>query len=176
MLTADKLTLGQVIAKLRAYDPNHVVPVGFGEPASWRGDYSELAFEPVTNTTAGAMLGHAVLALGKTFEAYKGGLYRMDENTPVNVACWGAYHDEDDYLTEARLAQMLGETESAGEVAIKAMEKLERLLRAGWRPYAFLAKGEAVSVTWESVEHLHLVPSEGKTLAEAIRNAPEPPQ
>lgn len=71
------MTLGELIIALEELDPDTVFVDGFSTPHSWRGDYSELAFEPEFNVTAGSMLMHARSAVKKTFEGYKGGEYTM---------------------------------------------------------------------------------------------------
>lgn len=78
------MMLGELIAVLEAEDPDKVLPDGFTNPHSWRGDYGQLAFEPVQNVTVGAMLADARRALGGTFEGYKGGFSTMTEYTD----CW----------------------------------------------------------------------------------------
>jgi hypothetical protein len=78
------LGLGKLIARLEREHPSRVLPLGFANPHSWRGDYSELAFEPVENILIGDVLKAALSALGATFQGYKGGEYTMGEYT----ACW----------------------------------------------------------------------------------------
>lgn len=78
------MTLGELIRALEAEDGAKVLPDGFTNPHSWRGDYMELAFEPATNVTVGAMLADARRALGATFTGWKGGEYTMGEYTD----CW----------------------------------------------------------------------------------------
>lgn len=79
------MTLGEYIEKLESMDPEIAVEVGLGNPHSWRGNYSELAFETVPNTTIGEMLDEAKSALGKTFYGYKGGKFRMSKYSDVHV-------------------------------------------------------------------------------------------
>lgn len=76
--------LDKIIAFLKKYDRGLHVPIGWGEPHSYRGYYEQLAFDPETNTNVGNMLDHAESALGKTFEGYKGGDYTMHGGTD----CW----------------------------------------------------------------------------------------
>lgn len=85
------LNLGGLISRLEREDPNRVLPLGFANPHSYRGDYSELAFEPVPRIRIGDMLAAARTALGATFEGYKGGDYLMTEHT----SCWIARYGED---------------------------------------------------------------------------------
>jgi len=83
------MELLKLIEALRQFDPATVVPVGFGNPHSYRGDYAGLAFEPVADTTVGAMLDSALLALGATYQGYKGGDYTMGEYTDCHLAYRG---------------------------------------------------------------------------------------
>lgn len=83
------MTLGELIEALEAADPNHVAPLGFGVPFSWRGNYADIAFEPQSNVTVGSMLEHARSALGKTFRGYKGGEFTMHEYTDCYIDRYG---------------------------------------------------------------------------------------
>jgi hypothetical protein len=78
------LSLGDLITRLEREDPNRVVPLGFARPHSYRGDYMDLAFEPVSNVTIGSMLDAARSAVGTTYQGWKGGDYTMGEHT----GCW----------------------------------------------------------------------------------------
>jgi hypothetical protein len=82
------IELGGIIARLEQEDPARVLPIGFANPHSYRGDYSDLAFEPVRDIKIGDMLAAARSALGTTFEGYKGGDNTMDEHTD----CWISEH------------------------------------------------------------------------------------
>ena len=82
--------LKDLIDALAAADQEHVAPLGFGEPNSFRGDYEDVAFEPASNVTVGAMLAHAKSALGSTFYGYKGGKYTMGEYTECWIAEYGS--------------------------------------------------------------------------------------
>lgn len=81
--------LKELIDWLAEQNPELTVPFGFGEPASYRGYYEDVAFEPKANVTFGEMLGHAKGALGATFNGYKGGEFTMNEYTDVWIASWG---------------------------------------------------------------------------------------
>lgn len=83
MIRTEHLTLGEVITALSAHDPDKRVKVGFRHPHSWRGDYSELAFEIAENITVREMLDEAQWAVGRTFQGWKGGDYPMREGTFV---------------------------------------------------------------------------------------------
>jgi hypothetical protein len=107
------MTLAELITALEAEDPRKVVPHGFTDPHSWRGDYMDLAFEPASNVTVGAMLADARSALGAVFHGYKGGEYTMEEYT----SCWLAEYGN-------------GDGETIGPLLLKLM------LAAGEAPHA----------------------------------------
>lgn len=83
------MTLDQLISALEAAPPDLRVPIGFTCPHSYRGYYTDLAFEPKVDTTAGEMLACARSALGQTFSGYKGGDYTMGGYTDVWLAYMG---------------------------------------------------------------------------------------
>ena len=83
------MNLGDLIKQLEEYNPDTKVPLGFGAPHSYRGDYYSVAFEPVEVTTIGEMLEHAKSALGATFTGYKGGEYTMDDWAACYIAAYG---------------------------------------------------------------------------------------
>lgn len=89
------LTLGALIEKLEGVSPGYSVkfPNGTspGDATSYRGYYSDLAFEPTDrDVTVGDLLDRAKTALGDTFEGYKGGDFVMDASTPLWTAPYGA--------------------------------------------------------------------------------------
>jgi hypothetical protein len=81
--------LKQLIEYLEKKDCDLVVPVGFDEPHSYRGDYMCLAFEPARNVTVGAMLQCARDSVGTVYQGWKGGEYRMVGGTEVYLAMYG---------------------------------------------------------------------------------------
>lgn len=83
------LTLGELVDWLASKDPDMVVKDGLGEPHSDRGDYCGLSFEPVYETTIGDMLDNARFAIGKVFEGWKGGDFKMDEGSYVFIGEYG---------------------------------------------------------------------------------------
>ena len=88
------MTLGELIERLeKVKDKSKVIKKGFGEPMSWRGIYSELAFEPAENVTIQSMLDNAKSAIGKTFKGYKGGDYKMDTYSDVHISEYGCSYD-----------------------------------------------------------------------------------
>ena len=92
---AERATEGKEEAEVR-YDFEYLFPTDFD---SWRGIYAELALnfnmndrsgeEQVEPLTAIQFLALCKKTLGATFFGYKGGEYRMDENTPIWVANYG---------------------------------------------------------------------------------------
>ncbi len=89
-----QLTLGELIIKLETIpDKTKSVVYDFGEfvPTeidSWRGIYAELAldYDKKEPKTIEQILNLLKNAVGKTFEGYKGGDFRMGRNTPIWVA------------------------------------------------------------------------------------------
>lgn len=86
------MTLDELILALEAADPAMVLPLGFSNPHSYRGDYMELAFEPTANVTVGAMLADARSARGATYQGHKGGEFTMHGHTE----CWLVEEDTSD--------------------------------------------------------------------------------
>lgn len=80
----DGMTLSELIGALETADPGLVLPLGFSNPHSYRGFYTDLAFEPTANVTVGQMLADARSALGATYQGHKGGDYTMEGWTE----CW----------------------------------------------------------------------------------------
>ena len=121
------MILKDLIATLEAADPEQVLPLGFGNPHSYRGYYDDLAFEPLADVTVGSMLADARHALGSTFEGWKGGDFTMTEYTD----CWLARHGAaGEGIGSVLLALML----SAGELGIPAKRSLARLACSSpWR-------------------------------------------
>lgn len=86
--------LKELIAALEKADQIKVVPMGFHNPHSYRGTYSELAFEPKENATVAEMLASAKSALGSTYEGWKGGEYTMTEYADCHLAWEGSTGEE----------------------------------------------------------------------------------
>ena len=85
------MTLGRLIETLESMPADaHVERIG--NPHSYRGYYSDLAFErepwapPMTAAEAVTLCRRC---LGQTYEGYKGGEYVMDADSPVWLASWG---------------------------------------------------------------------------------------
>lgn len=85
-----QMTLGKMIDALAAIPPETVIE-GFGHPDSYRGYYSDLAFDKIDRKmTAGEALEMAKNCMGEIFEGYKGGDYMMGRNTPIWLAEYGS--------------------------------------------------------------------------------------
>jgi len=103
MKTSEQLTLGELILKLEAIDPqweNHekemrdkvvafefeyLKPTGL---SSWRGSYRELAieFDGGKEYSVKEFIKELKGAVGKTYQGYKGGDFLMGKATPLWVA------------------------------------------------------------------------------------------
>lgn len=85
-----QMTLGKLIAALEAMPADENI-AGLGNPHSYRGYYSDLAFAPAEGTVkAGELLQSCKAVMGREFSGYKGGDFLMGENTPVWVAHYGS--------------------------------------------------------------------------------------
>ena len=85
-----QMTLGELMRQLSAMDPDSEI-TGIHEQHSYRGYYSDLAFEaagnPMLVTDLIDMLTNE--CLGKTFTGYKGGEFTMESDTPLWIAEYG---------------------------------------------------------------------------------------
>lgn len=88
-----QMTLGGLIDRLAAL-PADLEIEGFGEPHSYRGYYSDLAFERTDKTAAGVVLAMCRDCMGGVFQGYKGGDFQMGRNTPVWIASYGSCGDK----------------------------------------------------------------------------------
>lgn len=87
--SATQMTLGKMIAALEAMPPDAEVS-GLGHAHSYRGYYSDLAFEPQkAKVKAADLLAECRKAMGRTFCGYKGGDFMMGDSTPMWVAHYG---------------------------------------------------------------------------------------
>lgn len=84
-----QMTLGKLIDALEQMPPDSEV-ANLLNPHSYRGYYSDLAFELGSGTRrAGELLDECLGAMGRVFEGYKGGEFVMGSKTPVFVAHYG---------------------------------------------------------------------------------------
>ena len=92
--SASQMTLGKLIDVLEKMPPDFEID-GIEEPHSYRGYYSDLAFQRTKEKmTAGDALKLCRSVLGETFEGYKGGDYDMGKQTPVWIAWYGSCGDK----------------------------------------------------------------------------------
>jgi hypothetical protein len=83
------MILYALIKWLEKQDLDCVVEYGFGSPHSDRGNYYNLAFNPVKCTTFRDMLRHARSAYGSTFTGWKGGDFLMNSDTECFIGEYG---------------------------------------------------------------------------------------
>lgn len=84
-----QLTLGELIEVLEAM-PDDAQVANLRNPHSYRGYYSDLAFEQNEGSRPTAeLLAECKAAMGQVFYGYKGGDYVMGALTPVWVASYG---------------------------------------------------------------------------------------
>lgn len=76
------LTLKGIIDRLeQVANQDAVLKVGFVNPHSYRGDYSELAFQAANDIPVKNVLAYARSALGSTYGGWKGGKFTMRDYT-----------------------------------------------------------------------------------------------
>jgi hypothetical protein len=83
-----QMTLGSLIERLETLPPETMVD-GIRYPHSYRGYYSDLAFEMGDKIKAADALALCRSAMGEVFRGWKGGEYQMGRNTPLWVASEG---------------------------------------------------------------------------------------
>ncbi len=86
-----QMTLGKMI-KVLGDMPKDTEIKGLGDLDSYRGYYSDLAFEPIgsrASETASELRERCKEAMGQVFEGYKGGDYVMGALTPLWIANYG---------------------------------------------------------------------------------------
>jgi hypothetical protein len=90
-----QMTLLELIHKLETLNPSAKVR-GFGTPHSYRGYYSDLAFDPseASEKTAHELAVEVRNCLGQTYEGYKGGDFYMGKTTPLWIAMYGMCGDK----------------------------------------------------------------------------------
>ncbi len=92
-----EMRLEQLIDYLKKQNPEKRLVMGLGKPDSYRGYYDQLAFPLQPNVTVGEMIASAELAIGTTYQGYKGGDFTMDKDTYVHVAGYGSTGSELSY-------------------------------------------------------------------------------
>ncbi len=88
-----QMTLGTLIDRLTSLPPNTLIGIKY--PHSYRGYYSDLAFELTDNKIAVCdAMALCRGAMGEIFYGYKGGDFQMGRNTPVWIAEYGSCGDK----------------------------------------------------------------------------------
>jgi hypothetical protein len=82
-----QMTLGKLIERLETLPPETMIALA--NPHSYRGHYTDLAFEARDKITVMNALQMCRSAMGEVFEGYKGGHYQMGRSTPVWCASYG---------------------------------------------------------------------------------------
>ena len=101
------MTLKDLIERLEK-EPNKFLKLGFTHAHSWRGSYENLAFEPCEGAKVSDMLYEAKNAIGKTFQGWKGGDFKMEESAEVYLSDEGTAGSYcDDGLSPRLLEYML---------------------------------------------------------------------
>lgn len=142
------MKLGELIKALEALPERAEVQHGFGEPRSYRGDYSELAFRPGGPVSINAMLIHARSALGETFVGYKGGSYLMSAETECHIAEPGELGEE---LTASRIDCWRLEIELAAKT--KALD--EALMKHATAPKLVARRPDEVPDGWSGIARIN---------------------
>jgi hypothetical protein len=87
--SATQMTLGALIAALEAM-PEGAMVANLADEHSYRGYYDDLAFEHFDGLRPTVeLLADCRTAMGKVYQGYKGGDFRMHAMTPVWVASYG---------------------------------------------------------------------------------------
>ena len=94
------MELQEYISILENYPREKRLKVGLGHPHSWRGYYPDLSFEPVEDVTIGEMIDCAKACIGKSFLAWKGGRYIMNETTEIHVEKEDGHYSNNSTLFE----------------------------------------------------------------------------
>lgn len=91
------LTLGSAIRQFKLLPPKYVVVIEHtnyspGDEMSYRGYYSDLAFEPMNDGDPKSVedfLAQLEHALNREYTGYKGGEFRMGDKTPLWISEYG---------------------------------------------------------------------------------------
>lgn len=75
--------LGHLIKILRDADGSKIVPLGFDDAFSYRGDYAQLGVRRAASVSVATMLEVLEGALDRTMHGYKGGEYVMHDYVDV---------------------------------------------------------------------------------------------
>jgi hypothetical protein len=84
-----QMTLGSLIARLSELDQDLEMD-GVHEAHSYRGYYTDLAFEQCDKRKVADVLAKVKESKGETYIGYKGGEFDMGNSTPVWIANYGS--------------------------------------------------------------------------------------
>lgn len=101
------MNLKEIIDALEKQPREKPMLIGFTRPHSYRGEYRNLAVEPVCGSTVGASLDSLKEAHGQTYGGWKGGDYEMDDYVNVYISRVGRASGE--RVGELLLACLLGD-------------------------------------------------------------------
>ena len=93
----EQYTLNDLIERLRELPQD--MPILLGDAFSYRGYYEDISFEPFDMVTVKEALIEAENSNGAIFEGWKGGDFRMDNDTPVWYAHEGSSGSEIVFIT-----------------------------------------------------------------------------
>lgn len=104
-----QMTLGSLLKTLEELPDQTKKIKGIGQPHSYRGYYSDLAFEPTEDEVPVYALVELLSTncMGRTFEGYKGGDFVMGERTPLWISGYGV-----------KSGQRLMELDTTGDVIV----------------------------------------------------------
>ncbi len=83
------MTVGDLFLSLGLLPNSAILSQGLKNPHSYRGDYEQLAFEPCGEMTVADVIEVIEEGLLDTHAGYKGGAYKMSEDSDVFVAFEG---------------------------------------------------------------------------------------
>jgi hypothetical protein len=95
------MTLKEFKDHLSNFPDNHIFDFGISEPFSWRGFYSEVAFEIVEQRTSKEeIMANINKAYNGTFIGWKGGEYVYDDHTEVHFEEDNSMYSGGEYCAE----------------------------------------------------------------------------
>lgn len=141
------MDLGELKQKFETLtDDDFVFSVAFNNPHSYRGYYNQVAFEPTHNVSLKEIKESIVVALMNTFIGYKGGEYKYDKFTTVNLAVYSCWETDAEQRLELLVEQMINEYLEADHPTAKL--KKARKTAAEKRAEALAEQERKLSVEW----------------------------
>jgi hypothetical protein len=87
------MTIIQLKNFLNRFSDDKICLYGFSSPHSYRGYYDQAAVVPTQNVTIAEMKSTLDKLLTDTFEGWKGGEYKYDEDTEIHFSHIGSSED-----------------------------------------------------------------------------------